>query len=470
MDNTFTASPGETIDPATGGAGILPGEEFEPLRTHLHGALTLPHQSGWDAARAAWQLLADQRPAAVVDAVDAHDVAETVAAARRLGLAVAPQATGHAATSLPGLAGAILLRTARLDQVSIDPVARTARVGAGARWGAVAAAAAEHGLAVVSGMSPTVGVTGFLLGGGLGWFARSHGLGTNSLRALEVVDAQGRTIAVDSGRNPELFWAARGGMLPAVVTALEIELHPLPLLWAGALTWPIERAGEVAHAWRDWIRTVPNSVTSLVRVLRFPPVPQVPAHLRGRSFVVVEAAIQADAAATDRLLAPLRALEPVADTFAPRQPAGLGDIHGDPQDPSPAWGEAVTLTAITAQALDAWLGAATAEDSPFVSIEVRHLGGAVARGGEGAVTSLPFEGLVYAVAIVPVTEALPVAQHASAKLVERLAPFASPRMAKTFAERPVAARRLYGDATDRLREIAARWDPAGLIRSGHPLT
>jgi len=451
---------------------VLPGEEYDALRARLRGTLTLPGEEGWERARMPWQLLADQRPAAVVEALDAADVTETVVAARRLGLGVAPQGTGHAAGALGALDRSILLRTDGLDGIEIDPAGKTARIGAGARWGDVLARAAEHGLTAVAGMAPGVGVTGFVLAGGLGWFARSHGLGADGILSLEVVDADGRVRTVDGRQHGELLWAARGGVLPAVVTSLRLRLHEISPLHAGALMWPLDRAVDVAHAWREWIATVPEAVTSLVRVLRFPPLPQIPEPVRGRSFVAVEAAVQADAEAADRLLAPLRELGPATDSFRAMSPVELGEVHGDPVEPAPALGDAVLIGEITADAVDALLEVALgAEGAALLAIELRHLGGAVApRDREGALAGIEGEGLVYAVGIVPAPELAGPVRAAADALTGRMAPFASPRQVKTFAERPASADALYGPSADRLRAIVAEWDGDGVLRLAHPLS
>lgn len=446
--------------------------DLEDLRNRLHGDLRLPGESGWDEARAAWQLLADQHPDAVVDAADVHDIVETVRAARVLGFGVAPQSTGHAAGALPDLSGSILLRTSRLDGVTIDPVARTARIGAGAQWGAVAAATTEHGLAPVAGMAAGVGVAGLLLGGGLGWFARSHGLGSNAIVSFEAVDAQARVLTVDEHQHPDLLWAARGGALPMIITAVVIRLHPVPQLIAGSLMWPAERMAEVADAWRGWIGQVPRSVTSVLRVLRFPPIEQIPEPMRGRSFVGVEATIQEDAETTEHLLAPLRALEPAQDSFAPMTAAGLAAVHGDPPDPTPAHGDSLLITEITSDAVEALLAvAAEPIAAPLLSIELRHLGGAVSNASvDGAVTTLDGEGLVYVVGMVPFTEALRPVQAAADAVISRLRPFGSTRQVKTFTDLPASADALYGASAQRLREIRSEWDADGMLRAAHPLS
>ncbi len=254
------------------------------LDLDLRGAVVAPGDAGWDSARAAWNLLADQRPALVVQAADANDVVVAARFARARGLRVAAQSTGHGAAALGSRAGAVLIRTARMNEVVVDPAARVARVGAGARWSDVIAAAAPHGLAGLHGFSAGVGVAGYVLGGGLGWLARSHGLASDRVRAFEVVTADGERLRVDTRREPDLFWALRGGGgAGVIVTSIELELVALREAHAGVLMWPIERAGEVAHAYREWIRTVPDGLTSSLRLMHFPPLGELPEVLRGRA-------------------------------------------------------------------------------------------------------------------------------------------------------------------------------------------
>src|SRR5262249_26133804 len=159
--------------------------------------------------------------------------------------------------------------------------------------------------------SPTVGVTGYTLGGGIGWLARRYGLAANSVTAAELVTPDGRFVRTDADREPDLFWAVRGGGgSVGGGTALEMRLDPGRELYAGALFCPIQRAAEVLHAWRAWTGTVPDELTSVGRILRLPPVPEVPEPLRGRAFALVEAACLRDADTGSELLGPLRRLGP----------------------------------------------------------------------------------------------------------------------------------------------------------------
>src|SRR4051794_18844793 len=136
------------------------------------GAVHLPGDPGYDAARMPWNVAVDQRPAAVAYPTSAEDVSEVVLAAAKLGLRVAPQCTGHNAGPLGPLGDAVLLRTSALNGVEVDAERRIARVEAGALWQDVVEAGAVHGLAALHGSSPDVGVVGYSLGGGIGWYAR----------------------------------------------------------------------------------------------------------------------------------------------------------------------------------------------------------------------------------------------------------------------------------------------------------
>src|SRR3954451_1598589 len=178
---------------------------IDPARDLCRGAIALPGDDGYDAARLIFNLAIDQRPAAVAFPSDAAEVADVVRWARSQDLRIAAQSTGHNAGPLGSLEHTVLIRTAGLGGVEIDPERMIARAGAGVRWEEVVDAAAPHGLIALHGSSPTVGITGYSLGGGMGWLARSHGLHANSVTAVELVTADGELIRTDAVNDPELF-------------------------------------------------------------------------------------------------------------------------------------------------------------------------------------------------------------------------------------------------------------------------
>ena len=201
--------------------------------------------------------------------------------------------------------------------IRIDPAARIARAEAGAVWLEVVEAAARHGLAGLAGSSPDVGVVGYTLGGGLSFLGRKYGLASSNVHAIELVTADGRLVRADREHEPDLSWALRGGGGSfGVVTAIEFVLFPVSHMYAGHPWYPIERGHEVLHAWAELThREIPDQLTTVGRFLNFPPIPDIPEEVRGKSFVIVEAFHLGAPAQADELLTPLRALGPASDTI-----------------------------------------------------------------------------------------------------------------------------------------------------------
>ena len=445
----------------------------ETLHAALAGEVFVPGQAGYDQARQAWNLAAEQRPSVVVFTESAADVVQAVRFARARGIRIAPQGTGHGAEPLEPLQGAMLLRTQRMRGVRIDPVARTARAEAGAQWQDVTIPAGEYGLAALAGTSPDVGVTGYTLGGGIGWLARRYGLAANSVTAAEIVTPDGHLVRADADREPDLFWAVRGGGGGVgVVTALEMRLYPVRELYAGVLFFPIQRTAEVLHAWRAWTGTVPDEVTSLGRILRLPPLPEVPEHLRGRAFALVEAAYLGDALTGAELIQPLRRLGPELDTFAMIPAPALAQLNMDPPQPVPFQGDGAFLADAPADAIDAVVALAGPDaDTPLASVEVRHLGGALARPAPGgAQPSIDAKYVVFAGGFTPTPELASVVRGQAQAVKDALAAWHASYDYYNFEETPAAASAVLSPASyRRLQKIKASYDPGQMIISAHPV-
>src|SRR4051812_1303303 len=376
------------------------------LTEALNGAVVLPGDPRYDEARSAFNLLVDQRPAAVAFPSDARDVAAAVAYAQRAGLQVAPQATGHNQAPLGDMEELLLLNVSRLQEVHVDPAAKSVRVGAGVKWDRVAPRLSAHGLAGLHGSSPDVGIAGYSLGGGMGWLTRKHGLQTNAVTAFELVTADGQLMRVDAEHEPELFWALRGGGGNfGIVTAIEFDVVEVEELYAGALFFPFERADEVLHTWNVARHSFPNELMSWASLLHFPPIPDVPAFARGRSYAVVMAAFLGGASEGASLLRPLRELGAERDTFASVPPVVLGDLAMDPLDPVPFHSTSALLDELPADAIDAVLAAAGPQSGrgPTVTmLQFRQMGGALARAtpGGGARATLPGDISMFALGVV----------------------------------------------------------------------
>jgi FAD/FMN-containing dehydrogenase len=339
-------------------------EESQAMR---EGTLVEPGEIGWDAARRAFNLAVDQRPALVALPLDDCDVVAAVREAGARGLRVVAQGHGHRAQG--SLDDAMLLRTTAMADVEIDARAHRARIRAGARWVDVIDRASFVGLAPAAGFTRTAGVVGDLLSDGMGWLGRRHGVAARSLLAVELVTAEGEQLRIDGDV------ALPGG---AVVTAVELALHPADDLYAGALFFSFDRAAEVLHAWRDWTATAPAAITSVARVMRFPARDDVPELVRGRAFTVIEAAHLGTDAEGAELLAPLRDLQPELDTFCPVPPSALGHLHMEPEHPEARLADDGLVGELPAAAIDDLLAVAGPDSqSPLTTVELRHASGAL---------------------------------------------------------------------------------------------
>jgi FAD/FMN-containing dehydrogenase len=350
------------------------------LLGHLEGPVFLPGDAGYDAERAGYNLAVEHRPAVVVGATGPADVVAAVAFATRHGLPVGVLSTGHGAAV--GSDGALLVSTRRMQGVRVDPYARVARVDAGVRWQRVIHETAPFGLAPLNGSSPTVGVVGYVLGGGLGPLGRAYGYAADHVRAIDVVTAHGTLREASPAQYADLFWALRGGKGNfGVVTSLEIDLFPVASLYGGGLYFKGSTAREVLHAYRRWARTLPDQLTSSVALTRFPLRPDVPAALRGRFVAHVRVAYAGDPAEGEALLAPLRRLAvPIVDTVRHLPYRDVGEVHDDPTEPFPLYERTAYLRDLDENAVDALLDAAGPDSTcPLRLVEVRHLGGALSR-------------------------------------------------------------------------------------------
>ncbi|WP_086149502.1 FAD-binding oxidoreductase [Cellulosimicrobium sp. KWT-B] len=419
-------------------------------------------------AVAAHSTLVAHDPDVAVLAETEADVVEAVRFAAHHGLPVRSHATGHGESS--PITDGVVLGTSGLAGVEVDPASRVARIGAGTRWNAVVDAAAEHGLAPVTGSSTSVGVVGYTLGGGYGPLTRSHGLTSDRARGFRVVLADGSVVEAGPDTEPDLFWALRGGKGGfGVVTRLDLELVPLRTLYAGSLTFDAPHVEDVLRGWAAWTATAPDDVTTSVAVLALPDLPFVPEHLRGRTVLALRFAYPGDPAEGERLAAPLRALAPaLADTVGELPVTAVATIHADPEDAGPSWVYGAGLREVDGDFLDRFLAElGPGSGSPFVAAELRHVGGAGARDVEGgsAAGGRTAGFLLSLVGVNP--PRLPDMVAAAASFAQWSQPWAATETNINFLPGPwtddALARAWSPETAARLASVRAAYDPTGLF-------
>ena len=447
------------------------------LNGNFAGTVVGPDAESWDQDRQAWNLAADQNPDAVAYVQSADDVAAVIKHARANGLGVAAQGTGHGAGSRGPLDGSILIRTERMKGIEIDPGDGTARYEAGVLWMEANPKANEHGLANLSGSAPDIGIVGYTTGGGFGWIARKHGLACNSVRAFEVVTADGEKRRVDAENDPDLFWAMRGGGGSfAIVTAIEYDLVELPKVFAGSAIYPgDERAGEIMHAYFEWAEAAPDDVTSIARFLHLPPLPQIPEPLQDKPLVTIGACFAGPQSEGEDLVAGIRGLgETIMDTFEEMQPKGLPAVHMEPEEPVPGFVDTTTLGDMPAEAIDKYVEACGPESgSPLLSAEVRQCGGAVGApaNGAGALTHIDGKYVFCGIGLAMSPEmGKAINEHLDSSMLE-LEPWSTESGYFNFADRPRGIEKIFAaDTLDRLRDVKRRYDPDGLISGNHNIS
>ena len=447
---------------------------IDTLRGQLTGWAIAPGDPAYDHARAAFNLTVDQQPALVVMAATAGDVAAAARFAAAHGLDLAVQATGHGVIRPAN--GALLINLAELSGVTIDPAARTARVLGGTKWGAVLAAAQAHGLAPLLGSSPTVGAVGYTLGGGFGWLGRKYGLACDSAESFEVVTADGRPLTASAAENDDLFWGLRGGGgAPAIVTAMTIRLFPVTTVYGGGLVYPGEMAADVLRRWRDWLPTLPDEMTSAVKIMNVPDMEMAPPPLRGRTVVMLIGCHCGPVAEGAALLGHWRDWRaPEMDWFAPMPFAAAAAISQDPEQPTPGLITGAWLRALDDATVDtlAHYGTLQAGRVPLIFVEVRHAGGAVARAATpaGAFGHRDAELLLDAVGMVPAPPLRAVVNDYLGRMKADLGPALAGTVYMNFLEGEEAVARAADgfppETLARLRALKARYDPDGRLNRG----
>jgi hypothetical protein len=436
-------------------------------------AIVRAGEPGYDAATRVFNLAHPARPEAAVTAGTVAEVQAALSHATLRGLPVRVCGTGHGSATTRPMPDALLIRTELAGGVEIDTARRLARVPAGTRWGEVVDAAAPAGLAVPHGSSPLVGVTGYLLRGGVSFYGRHTGIAANSVRAVELVTADGELRRADAATDPELFWALRGGGGGfGVVTAVELELFEAPAVITGAAYWPAAHAEALLARWIGWAESAPRTVTTSLRLMNLPPLPEIPAPLREGTVLCVDGTVlstSADTATAERqaadLLGPLREVaEPLLDTWRLAKPADVVLTHMDPTEPFPIFGDHMLFDDLPGDAVEELLRLVGDQaDATLTNAELRQLGGALAepaRGG-GVFDHLNAR-FAYMNGGVPfgVTPEAIVVRCAQVRTA--LAPWASDRTAPSFVENLVQPQgHLTAEQMSAVDAVRARVDPEG---------
>lgn len=344
----------------------------------LSGRVITPEDAEYDQARTLFYGGFDRRPAVIVRVADDADVARVIALARETGLELAVRSGGHSIAGHSVSDGGIVLDLADMRGLEIDPQRRTAWAQTGLTSREYAVAAGAHGLNTGFGDTGSVGIGGITLGGGIGLLVRKYGMTIDSLLAAEVVTADGRLLRADEQTNPDLFWAIRGGGgNMGVATRFQYRLHPVDKVLGGLLILPA--TPDTVAAFIAEAEAAPEELTTIANVMSFPPMPFVPAEMHGQVGIMAIMVYAGSPDAGERVVAPFRALAtPLADML---RPISYPEIY-EPEDPAyhpVGVTRTMFLKRVDRDVASTMMDALHASDAPMRAVQLRVLGGAMAR-------------------------------------------------------------------------------------------
>ena len=348
------------------------------LRADFDGHVIAPGDGAYDEARTVFMGGFDGRPAVILRPADARGVARVIALARDTRLPFAVRSGGHSGAGHSTTDGGIVLDLRGLRTLEIDGDRHAAWAGAGLTAGEFSRAVGEHGLATGFGDTGSVGLGGISLCGGIGYLTRKYGMTIDNVLGAELVTASGDILDVDAGSHPDLFWAIRGGGGNlGVVTRFRYRLHPVDSIVGGLLVLPA--TADVVRGVIEAAENAPDDLSVIANVMSAPPMPFLPAQHHGRLVVMLLICYAGDPAAGPQAIAPFRTLaEPIVDMVRPMR---YPEIF-PPDDPSyhpTAVARTMFIDRVDAGAAQAIVDALARSDAAMRVVQLRVLGGAMAR-------------------------------------------------------------------------------------------
>jgi FAD/FMN-containing dehydrogenase len=453
-------------------ANILGEATLAEFKAALRGQLIGPSDPDYDAARRVWNGLIDKHPKLIARCSTGDDVVRAVQFALSHNLQVAVRGGGHNVAGFGTCDDGLVIDLSPMDQVVVDPTTRTARAQSGATWGKFDAATQAHGLATTGGLVSSTGIAGFTTGGGIGWLMRQHGLALDNLLSVEMVLADGRRVTANAHANSELYWGVRGGGGNfGIVTEFTFRLHPVgPLIFGGALFHPLARAQELLRFYRDWVRQLPDELTTMVVFLTAPPAPFVPAPLQGTAMIAIALCYNGPVEQGAEWVKPLRAFAPPAiDLLGPLPYTALQTLFDASAPPGLLWyWKTEYLRGLDDNTVAVLVEQASQMRSPLSAIHIHHIEGAVNR-VKPADTAFPHRNASFVLNLLGAwTDAAESEAHTAwvRQAAQAAQPYATGDAYLNFLsnEGDARVRAAYGPNYDRLVALKAHYDPANFFR------
>lgn len=458
----------------TGDYAILSESSLAEFRAAMRGEILTAADASYDEARQIWNGMHDKRPALIARCTGVADVIDSVNFARNNNLLVAVRGGGHNAAGTGSCDDGIMIDLSLMKGVFVDPDARRVYAQGGATWGDVDRETQVFGLATPGGVVSTTGIAGLTLGGGLGHLRRKYGLSIDNLVSVEIVTADGQFLCASEDQNTDLFWAIRGGGGNfGIVTSFEYRLHRVgPQVMFAAPWYPAENAKEVLTAWRDYMETAPEELSSLADFWTVPPSPDFPEEYHGKRVIILPSVYCGDVEEGKKVVQPLREFgTPIIDLS---QPMNFVDVQQmfDPFFPTGTlnyYFKSRYLKGLSDETIDALIPHAVNPPAPMVLIAIWHYGGAMRRVAAQATPfgnrNAPFLLSVDAIWDNDLDNDKVIGY--SRNFLAEMEPYSPGGLYVNFAglgeEGEQLARDAYGENYPRLAAIKAKYDPTNLF-------
>ena len=289
---------------------------IEELQSTFRGQLIQPSDADYDEARQVWNGYIDKHPALIAQCTGTADVIDAVTFARKHDIEVSVRGGGHNVAGSALCDDGMVIDLSGMRGIHVDASQKLARVQGGATWGDLDRETQVFGLAAPGGVVSTTGVAGLTLGGGLGWLRKKYGLSCDNLNSVEIVTADGKLLTASHNENKDLFWALQGGGGNfGIVTSFEFQLHEVgPTVMMCAVMYPIEIADKVLSAWKDFMVTSPDEISSQALFWALPDSDDFPKEARGKHVIAISAMYAGDSNEGEKKLQELREIDtPVID-------------------------------------------------------------------------------------------------------------------------------------------------------------
>jgi FAD/FMN-containing dehydrogenase len=358
---------------------IAERSSLSPLRNAIQGQVIAPGDAEYDKARIVFYGAYNNRyPGVIVRPANANDVVHVVSLARESGIELAIRSGGHSLAGHSTTDGGILLDLSSMKGLDIDLEDRTAWAEVGLTAGEYTLATGKHGFATGFGDTPSVGIGGLTLGGGVGFLVRKYGLTIDSLLAAEIITADGQLRRVDANTHPDLFWAIRGGGGNfGVVTRFQFRLYEVDMIVGGMLI--LSAAPDVISAFIAAADAAPEELSVIANIMIAPPMPFLPDELHGELIVMALMAYTGDTSTADSVYAPFRALGPLVDMVKPMPYPEIYKLMENEEGPPQEVARSLFLDHIDRGVAETIVEHLKASTAPLAVAQLRVLGGAMAR-------------------------------------------------------------------------------------------